>query len=385
MKRIFALIFVAVLMLSLVACGGTEPAEGIDSVQGTDSSVSSTDTNTVVSSEEKEDDTPKVLAFDPDMEHKFIVTDQESQSIVVYDLNKCNGDFTKLTDDSLCIVWEWKWNADPNTKFSSRTGLDSAKYRYSPVYKKDVVVACSSSGWVGIIDYEACELLWEHEIGGSPHSVEMLPNGDVILADASADLSGHNGRYVYYALSAGITDAPVHSIGGTSPHGVSWDPQRKCVWGLDMTGTFCINVKNMGTENAKLVLVSGAGGTFVDGKRGGHALAPINGEPGKYWASNGADLQIFDSETENITNSYARYNALTSHEIKGICSFADGTVIQTIVHIGGECDKYYSNGFRIVILEKTSGKVVSSKDKEIIVPFTHRGFYKVQPFTKDYQ
>ena len=25
------------------------------------------------------------------------------------------------------------------------------------------------------------------------------------------------------------------------------------------------------------------------------------------------------------------------------------------------------------------------KDKEIIIPFTHRGFYKVQPITEDYQ
>lgn len=379
MKRVLHLVLAFVIMFSLVACGGTEPTPSDPS-----SSTENTASNTQSSDPEKNPEVT-IVSYDPEMEHKFIVTDQETKSIVVYDLNKCNGDFTRLTDDTLCIVWEWKWDEDQNSEFASHTGLDSAKYRYSPVYEKDVVVACSSSGWVGIIDYESRTLLWEHAIGGSPHSVEMLPNGDVIVADAYSDLPGNNGRYVYYALSAGFFDAPVHQISGTSPHGVSWDPDQDCIWGLDVQGVICINVKDMGTENAKLVPISGVEATFEDGKTGGHALAPIGGEPGKYWVSNNADLQIFDSETETITNSYSRYTKLTKAEIKGICSFADGTVIQAIVHIGGECDKYYSNGLRIVIKELTSGKVTQAKDKEIIVPFPHRGFYKVQPFTKDYQ
>ncbi len=377
MKRFLSFLFILVLALSFAACGTTEqtPSDSVSSTESTSSDTQSSDT----------DKEPEAVVYDPDLEHKFIVTDQETKSIVVYDLNKCNGDFTQLTDDSLCIVWEWKWAEDPNSKFVTHTGLDSAKYRYSPVYEKDVVVACSSSGWVGIIDYEARALLWEDDLGGSPHSVEMLPNGDVVVADASADLSGKNGRFVYYALSAGVFDAPVHQIPGTSPHGVSWDPEENCVWGLDVLGVICINVSGMGTETAKLVQISGMDATFKDGKTGGHALAPVGGEPGKYWVSNNADLQVFDSETGTITNSYASKKILTMAEIKGICSFADGTVIQAVVHIGGECDKYYSNGLRLIVKELSSGKVTKAVDREIIVPFQHRGFYKVQPFTKDYQ
>ena len=89
---------------------------------------------------------------------KLIATDITQHRIVVYDLDACKGDYTKLTDDWISVVWEWDSDDDPNcTVYKPGYGLDSAKLRYSEYYKRYVVIACSSNGWVGVIDYKPAE------------------------------------------------------------------------------------------------------------------------------------------------------------------------------------------------------------------------------------
>ena len=142
----------------------------------------------------------------------------------------------------------------------------------------------------------------------------------------------------------------------------------------------------MGTENAKLMRILGSGDTFDKGEGAGHAFAPIGGQPGMYWASSGSRLWQFNSETGDVTDKFPRSDLLTAGHIKGICSFADGTVIESVVGIGGNNQvSFGSDGFRIITRQVTSGKVQSLKDVETIVPFSGREFYKIQAFTKDYQ
>lgn len=379
-KRILALFLCLVMALALVACGGN------GETPSTDSNVGSVSGNSDAGSSEGGNDSSdkeetKVVGFDKTMEHKFITTDILAHSIVVYDLNKCNGDFQKLTDDT-AVVWEWIPEEDPNLKTGGpSTGIDSAKYRYSSLYEKDVVIACSSNGWVGIIDYEAKSLVWEVMVHNGPHSVELLPNGDLVVAS-----SYDPGELMYFALSADITDAPVCSIPFLFCHGVSWDPENKCLWVLENYGVYQVNILNMGTENAKLIRISGNQALFDKGEGGGHAFAPVAGDPGKYWASSGSQLWLYDSEEGTMSNTYPRRDILTKGNIKGICSFADGTVIQTVVGIGGNNQiEFGCDGFRIITREVTSGKVQTLKDVETIVAFSGREFYKVQAFTKDYQ
>ena len=138
MKRILTLLLAAILMLGLVACG--EPAATTDtsseeasaSSEPSTGTVTSTDPDTSSSSDTSSDKTEKdePLLYDESIDHMFIVTDITNHSIVVYDLDACDGDFTKLTDDSVAIVWEWDAEKDPNCKINPGAGIDSAKYRY---------------------------------------------------------------------------------------------------------------------------------------------------------------------------------------------------------------------------------------------------------------
>lgn len=382
-KRILALFLLVVLALSLVACGG-DPVSTDTGASDSNVPVSSsgnTDAESSDSGTSDKEDNKKVEGYDPSIEHKFLACDIRTHGIVVFDLNGCEGDWQNLTNDSIVVVWEWVPENDPNLKTAGPgAGIDSAKYRYSPVYEKDVIIACSSSGWCGIIDYEAKTLLWEYQLSSGPHSVEMLPNGDLMVAT-----SQDPGALTYFALSAGIDDKPVHSIPSLYCHGVSWDPENECLWVLEDTGVYQAFIQNPG-ENGKIVRISGSGDKFDENAAGGHALAPVAGQPGTYWVSNIAQLWQYSVEEEDLTNKFPRYNDLTQGNIKGICSFADGTVVQSVANLCGNSSKGWScDGLRIITRELTPGKVQTLKDVVTIVPFNHREFYKIQAFTKDYQ
>jgi hypothetical protein len=113
------------------------------------------------------------------------------------------------------------------------------------------------------------------------------------------------------------------------------------------------------------------------GHSGGHAFAPVLGQPGKYWASFGLYMYQYDSMTQKLT----KVANLSNRDTKGICSFADGTVAQVVADHGS----VVSSDLHIVIRQDAGGKVQQLKDFETVVTFTGRSFYKVQAFTKDYQ
>ena len=431
MKKILALSLILILIFSLCACGeseentssATDSASGVlssetetdgatdptktdtaseslsssdtDAVTDTDgdsataSSDAATDTDTNTSSDADTDteqgnastenvevEAPVYNVYNETVDHKFITTDIINFSLVVYDMNLCKGDFNKLADDS-AIIWEWKSKEDPNCHYANKIirSISGVKFRYSAYYKRDVVIACANFGWVGVIDYENCSLLWECQLPTGPHSVEMLPNGDVVVGSADSD-----GALIYFALSAGAT-APTHSIVSPSCHGVCWDPKNEWLWVLEKEGVYACMVENPGTMVGKLVRLGGTGAKF-SGDSGGHAFAPIAGQPGKYWVS-ARKLWVFDAEKETLSLAN---EALITGAIKGICSFNDQTVV---VANAGLCGKnvysWGSDGFRIITREMSTGKVSVPQYKVTVVPITGREFYKIQAFSKNYQ
>ena len=360
MKRI-ALLLCLCFLLVLCACGKTDDAS--DTGKNTVNPVSGANA---------------APGFDPTVEHKFIATDIINFSLAVYDLNLCGGDFQKLADDDSAIIWEWKSRSDPNCKLANKIirSISGVKFRHSGCWDKDVVVACANFGWVGVIDYDTCSLLWECELPVGPHSVEMLPNGDVVVGSADGD-----GALIYIPLSAGATK-PVHTVVCPSCHGVIWDPERELLWTLGLNGVDAYAVENMGTFNGKLVKLDGTGCPFT-GDRGGHAFAPVAGQPGSYWVSAGK-LWKFNSKTGQLTSEAA----LSANAIKGICSYEDGTVIQSVAGLNGNNKHSWgSDGFRIITRVMSDGKVKTPVNKVTVVTFANqrREFYKIQAFNKNYQ
>ncbi len=370
LKKFLALLLCLMMVTALVACGETTG----DNTQGGENSDVASNSE---SSEKQNSDEEDLGGWDEDEDHIFLATDIENHSIIIIDLAlSTEDDFSDLED---CIVWEWDSDKDDACKGNPGAGIDAAKLRYSEYYKKDVIVACSSSGWAGIIDYKARTVLWEWAPRvGNFHSVELMPNGDVVIAGSSDD-----GKIYYVPLSAGETK-PSSTIPSPHGHGVMWDPENEWLWCLDFDEVYACQVINEGTANAKLVRLNGIEAKF-EKDNDGHVLSPIYGEPGKYWVANSYKNYIFDAtdpDDLSLKGAPTYYNDTT---IKGIAYYPDKTMVMTVAGSGEHTNDWSCGEIRIVKMVPSSGKVKK------LVPETHnialegREFYKVHPLNKNYQ
>ena len=398
MKKLLTLLLCLVLALGIAACGSTEETTetGTDDGLFTEESDRSetlsssdkttdkttnrkTDTSSNVTSEQKDLTVPPDgLTFDTEAEHKFFATDIKMTCLVIFDLNQYIGDLNALTD-TRSFSWIWDPESDPKCHIMPGAGIDSAKLRYSPYFERDVVIACSSNGWAGVIDYEARSLLWEYNIGDGPHSIEMLPNGDVVVAGSGNGST--TGKIAYVPLGAGFR-APVFSIAAPSAHGVMWDPQNEVLWGLEMSRIVPYRVVNPGTKDAKLEPVE-EDIVSLKGDSGGHVLSPVLGQPGKYWVTAGK-VWLFDANEKTLSNTMPNYTASNQRNVKGMVSFPDGTFVQTVGGVGKKTMYDWSTPvLRIGLIRDYGDKGTLPLIKQI--QFTNREFYKVFPVTKEYQ
>ncbi len=335
--------------------------------------------------------------YDSELEHKFFATDIYNKSVVLFDLNKLennNGDFSNITAEELnqCVVWEWKSAEDTNCKKKPGAGIDAAKFRYSSHFRKNVVIATSSNGYAYIIDYDARTVLGEYEfrtennVSSGPHSVEMLPNGDLVVA---CSVDKNEGYLAYVSMES--NSVVFTSNDCPSGHGVSYDPVNNCLWVLEYGKINRWDVSGTGTAT-KLIKSSTQ---FYDFQtpgldENGHVLSPVHGQPGKYWVAGGG-LWMFDSANNSFTDVYnqaASYNVTQARWMKGVAHFADGTMIQTVPKSGEPTMYSWSCGqLRITTVQNVEGRAVP---ETVNITFNTAGaskreFYKVFPMNDAYQ
>lgn len=383
LKKILALLFCVALLCSVVACGET-PVSTDSDLPSSGSNAGNTDAASDASdksTDEKDDD---AVRFDPEAEHKIMFAGND-RVIYVLDLNKAGG-----IPDLLCledaIVWKWDPKECPNIQHPDRVGAAGLKVRHSEYWDTDVILLAESNGWVGVVDYETKEMLFEQQLNRGPHCIELMPNGDLVVASSGNGDESIAGLY-YFPLSTG-TEEKSDFTPFKGAHGVCYDPENECLWALGDDEIRCYAVLNYGKADAKLKWVQGEGDSLVELKDiGGHNLAPVYGQPGKYWVTSIKGMYLFDSSTGKLSKTYKDRKDLSHANIKGIAYFADGTAVQAgYVGEGGD-PEYCSTALRVITMEMTTGKVSSVRAVTREIPFKTKGMqtYKVQAFNKNYQ
>lgn len=301
-------------------------------------------------------------------EHLMAMTDMRGGIRVV------NLDVEDPTSDE-AIVWEWKPDAEDGWKLAPdrlALSIDDVKLRWSEYYKKEVVIMTASKDWAGIADYETGKCLWEAEVPYSPHAIEMLPNGDVVIAGSGGEDYMMQGCVMYYNITAGESCTQTDLQKLSSAHGLVWDPEEEVVWAVGWEHLVAYKA-----SDGQLALVEGKGCKLL--RNNGHDLSADYYDSDQLLITTGSKVYKFSKANNELLIDYNFSDVLrNTANVKGITSFTDGTVAYCVAT--GVQATYDTDTFYVIRLQEQDRTGIQSK-------YTMKNFsmYKLRNFTADYQ
>lgn len=240
-----------------------------------------------------------------DQSYPVAVTDQASLQITLFDLAKGN-----LGEDAVIQRF---------SAFSS-VGYGAAGMRFREWKNGQKVMLAVAQRHAEMVDYETGTVLWEYtgDLIWNAHAIELLPNGVIAVA-------GSTGNNLTFFNSFDHTNANPVRLELADAHGVVWDPDHALLWacGGNWLRAFSVEIRDgvitAAEDPARAVSIPTGGA---------HDFQPIYGQKGMYWLSTSSELYCFHSGTGVLRT--ADLNGVERGNIKGIGSFADGVLVQTV-------------------------------------------------------
>ena len=226
-----------------------------------------------------------------------LALDQQAGRVVLYDI-------AKATNGNLDKAEEWSFNCGYAAGVTYREG--NARFG-------NVIITAGSK--CQIITYPGKQVKWStNNPGNNPHSIEMLPSGNVVIACSTGatlrlfDTTKSNSYKEYKLVGA---------------HGVLWDPVNKLLWALGDTQLVSYKVTGSGSSEA-LSQVK----VYNLPRSGGHDLAPdymnnqqlyltVGSTVYRFHKTEGVFYQSFYGSTSIVTHPRDNGTATTGENVKG--------------------------------------------------------------------
>lgn len=289
--------------------------------------------------------------------NKVIAIDQRNKKAVTYDMKNYSAGKTleNLEVSSFSI--------------GHAAGI---KYRENTVFGNVIIVAGTESG---IYTTSGSKIWTTKESGKNPHSIELLPSGNLVIASStdnklrffktSVVKSGGTPSYVDYTL----TDA----------HGVLWDPTYGVLWALGSVNLSAYRVKGSGASQ-ELILDPDLSIELPEYYRGGHDLSPDYTDTRYLYIALGYRLIKFDKETQQMR---------TLAEVESVKGFSNNTAGNFFVtgKVGGAGTVWANENYQSWCTDtiyfcrfKADGTL-----EQIPIKTNNRAFYKIRAYCGAYQ
>jgi len=287
-RKLLSIMLCLCVLLSFAACDGTESGSGTEesSASSGTETVSTVSTDSAVDSEKPSDTSDKPASKYLDTvdevfaasEHFVGLCDQGNSRIIVCDIEE-----EDWTDDN-AVVWEFK-----DKTCSSAAGI---KFRDNDFWGGEVLVYCYHGG-AAIVSYKTRKMLYHTtNTGGNPHSVELLPNGCLVVASST-----DNDVRIYAPESRNPSD----TVSFPNAHGVLWDPENEVLW---LEGKNEVAAYKVGGDEDHPTLAPIGGMNYKTPKSGLHDMAPMYGDSNKLFVTCGAGIMVFDKTEETFSYGY---------------------------------------------------------------------------------
>ena len=306
--------------------------------------------------------------------HEVIVTDITNGRIVVANLD---------LDDPFAaenLIWEWYptealgWGDVTQERLAA--SISGVKYRWSEFHKTEVVLFCTSRGVAGIIEYPSGKCLWKTKVAGiSPHSIEMLPNGDIAVTTSGSG-NWEEGRIHYYQIDAEGNYTMTYECTLNGGHGLLWDPDNEVLWALGFPALEAYSPVKDSDGKVTLYRLENWGCEVPDAT--GHDLMPVYGNKDLLWFTDNVSILQYSKSQGKMLKEFDNSQKLKMMPtVKGVTNFADGVVAFVSYGdiSGGDSDPHIVR----VFWPQEDGTYKLAK-----VENANFGFNKIRVFTTDY-
>lgn len=241
------------------------------------------------------------------------VTDQAGHQIGVYDLDM------RCWDASRALVWRWSAKEDNGfTGLTHAWGLPTdAKVRCCDRWDGQWMVVTDSLGLAAIVPYPSGDARkWAQNVGGNPHSAELLPDGNIAVAASTG------GWVRVYASSQGADAAAYAEYPFPGAHGVEWDAERGILWALGDDHLVALEVSGTPDEphireTLKVPLPS----------PGGHDVHPVYGDRDRLWISTRAKVYQYIKSTGQFDENYEGSEYISRAHVKSVGDAPSGIIV----------------------------------------------------------
>ncbi|GIO99107.1 hypothetical protein J14TS5_41930 [Paenibacillus lautus] len=247
-------------------------------------------------------------------ERCIAVTDQQAKQIIILDPEAENW------ADS-ANVWTWAPEGDKGFEtLLSAWGLPTdAKLRWNSVSGSHSMIVSDSAGLAAIVAYPQGDKQWGLNVGGNPHSVELLPDGNLAVAASH----GNWVRVYLSSLGADAVDYAEFPLAGA--HGVQWDPQHELLWAVGDDDLVALEIA--GTSE-KPIIREARRTTLPTSS--GHDLQPVYGNPDRLWVSTGRHVYQYIKSKNEFDETYADHEFISRANVKSVGNMPSGLVVTTV-------------------------------------------------------
>ncbi|MFJ8646092.1 DUF6528 family protein [Streptomyces sp. NPDC093546] len=191
------------------------------------------------------------------------------------------------------------------------------------------VLTVASYGFAAVVEYPSGRRHWGGTLAPgttrvNPHSIELLPNGNVAVAGSTGDVVR------LYAASQGPADVPFASYALEDAHGLQWDGARRVLWALGGARLVALRV---GGTAARPALMKAFEVPLPTPH--GHDLGQVAGRPDRLWVSSGSAVYQYVKSARAFTQDFTGVADISRARVKAVGNDpVTGQVVSTVPESG---------------------------------------------------
>jgi WD40 repeat protein len=223
-----------------------------------------------------------------DSERAIIMVDQWQDRIVIAD------------QPSGGVMWEWKASDSRQILENHRSWFNTPD-EVKPVYGRRYFIMSASGGGIAIVRISDKKVMFYANPGGNPHSVEILPDGNLVAASSA----GNTLKLYSVDTVAGYASTPKQTLYLGDGHNVVWDKANNCLWATNATNG-AVNAYSY--DRTSTSLSSKLSCPLPENVTSPHDMFPVYGSDRLLWLSVAQSIQTFDVISQKFTMEYNQSN-----------------------------------------------------------------------------